>query len=568
MTEAQTFLEVLFEPGDIFEVRTKSNSQKGASQFWLTYNKIGQFATTHLDIHKNHKRHVWVGVGPRDRVGSTNPVVNRVLWVDLDSSVTTSDRLEAALANSGLPEPTMVVWSGNGYHLYWKLSESLGSNQIRPYSMGVHSVLPADNTHDPTRVMRVPGSWNFKDEENPSQCRILSHNPSLKYPLLLFPTVASSSPGTDMTSEPSPLVLSQADYDLFLSNWVEGQRHHMAVGVAGYLRKNLFYTKDQALSLVSKVHQDAGYPWPDSDLQMAVETTYTQPLGKVAGLSKLYELGVIPDVKDGFSVKLLMPKKQKMSLINFNREIKRQEFWMDGLIGPGMMSIWAAQPKSGKSFAVMQIGHALSQGHSLWGFYVPKAVRVLYFQGELSEGMVADRALSLFGHSALKDPTRFAITDKPDETISLVQHPEILNDLAEHYDLVIVDPLSAFNSNDENSFTSVRETLGVFDSLKARGKAVLVVHHTRKLATDREGNVVPPSFNDIRGSSAWFGASDAIAMQYTTPDGNSRVKFTFRAAPERPQLTLFRQPNGGFTDNREEYLATITSLKIPMSHLN
>jgi RecA-family ATPase len=264
----------------------------------------------------------------------------------------------------------------------------------------------------------------------------------------------------------------------------------------------------------------------------------------------------------------LTPPKPKISIIDFSRDIGKQEFWMDGLIGPGMLTIWAAQPKSGKSFAVMQIGHSLSQGGDIWGFKVPKSVRVLYFQGELSQEMVADRAISMFGRRALADPRQFALTEKPKETISLVQHPEYLNDIAEHYDVVIVDPLSAFNSNDENSFTSVRETISVFDALKAKGKAVVIVHHTRKLATDREGNVVPPTSNDIRGSSAWFGAADAIAMQYTTSDGHSKVKFTFRAAPERPTLKLYRQLNGGFTDNHETYLAETTTLKIPQNFLN
>jgi hypothetical protein len=565
---AKTYLEMLFEPDDIFEVRTKSNAQNGASQFWLKYNKIGQFIDTHLDIHKSHKRHVWIGVGPRDRVGSTNPACNRVLWVDLDASVVTDDRLEKALEDSGLPQPTMVVWSGNGYHLYWKLTQAIESGKIRSYSMGVHDALPSDSTHDPTRVMRVPGSWNFKNEEHPTQCQILTYDPDLVYEPTRFPTVQSSSFGTTDEYRPSSLTLSTEDFDLFLSNWMDGQKHTMAVGVSGYLRKNLMFNKEQTLQTIAALHQEAGYSWPDQNLLKVVEDTYTLPLGKVSGLSKLYELGVVPSVKDAFSVKLLTPKKHKVSVINFNQEIKRQEFWLPGLIGPGMLSIWAAQPKSGKSFAVMQIGHALSQGKPIWGFNVPKAVRVLYFQGELSEGMVAERAISMFGHDSLKNPRQFALTDKPEETISLVQHPEILNDLAENYDLIIVDPLSAFNSNDENSFTSVRETISVFDSLKARGKAVLLVHHTRKLATDREGNVVPPTFNDIRGSSAWFGASDAIAMQYTTPDGNSRVKFTFRAAPEIPQLTLYRQANGGFTSSREEYLAMQSTLKVSLSELN
>jgi len=562
------FLNMLFEPGDIFEVRVKSNTQRGANQIWLTSTKISQFIDVHLDIHKSHKRHVWVGVGARDKIGSTNPLVNRVLWVDLDASITDDAKLDSALAASGLPQPTMVVWSGNGYHLYWKLQAGVTPDEIRPYVKGVHASLPSDSTHDPTRVMRVPGTWNFKNEQNPSMCLIHRHNAELTYSLQDFPRLETQDLPTHDFKPAEPKPLHPDDFTLFVSNWLEGQKHTMAVGVSGYLRKNLYQTEAQALDNIARIHQAAGYNWPDDNLIKVVSDSYAQPFGRVSGLSKLYELGVVPSIKDSFSLKFATPPKPKIPIIDFSRDIEKQEFWMDGLIGPGMMTIWAAQPKTGKSFAVMQVGHALSKGEDLWGISVPKSVRVLYFQGELSQGMVAERAISMFGKQSLMNPKQFAMTDKPDETISLVNHPEILNDLAENYDVVIVDPLSAFNSNDENSFTSVRETISVFDSLKAKGKAVVIVHHTRKLATDREGNVVPPTSNDIRGSSAWFGAADAIAMQYTTPDGGSKVKFTFRAAPDRPILHLYRQLNGGFTSDRDAYLAEHSSLKLPSSLLN
>jgi len=563
-----TFLNMLFDDDDIFEVRVKSNSQNGANQHWIPKTKQGQFVDVHLDIHKRNKRHVWVGVGPRDKVGSTNPALLRALWVDLDASVTTQEGLDAALNQSGLPEPTMVVWSGNGYHLYWALSTSVKGDDIRAYARGVHSALPSDNTHDPTRVMRVPGTWNFKDEEHPKQCLILKHNSNLRYELAIFPKTSSTYLGQVTESMPSSKELSTADFDLFVSNWLDGQKHTMAVGVAGYLRKNLYMAREQAVATVARIHQAAGYSWPDQNLIKVVDDTYNRMFATVSGLSKLYELGVVPDVKDAFQVRFVTPKPPKVPLIDFTQEIEPQEFWAEGLVGPGMLTIWAAQPKTGKSFAVMQLGHALSQGRNIWGFKVPKAVRVLYFQGELSKGMVAERAISMFGRESLTNPRQFAMTDKPDETISLIQHPEVLNDIAENYDVIIVDPLSAFNSNDENSFTSVRETISVFDSLKAKGKAVIVVHHTRKLQTDRAGNVVPPTSNDIRGSSAWFGAADAIAMQYTTPEGSCKVKFTFRAARDRDVLTLYPRLTGGFTDDRDLYLSEHNTLKIASSMLN
>ena len=129
MTDSEqtlTWLEMLFDPDDIFEVRVKTNEQGGAQQSWYTMKAKGrQFATTLAPIHEQNRRHVWVGVAPRDRVGSSSPTVLRALWVDLNASITTLAEAEAALSRSGLPRPTMIVNSGNGFHLYWKLKQPL-----------------------------------------------------------------------------------------------------------------------------------------------------------------------------------------------------------------------------------------------------------------------------------------------------------------------------------------------------------------------------------------------------------------------------------------------------------
>ena len=379
--QTATFLDMLFDKDDLFEVRVRSNSQKGANQHWLPKTKQGQFISTHLDIHKHHKRHVWVGVGPRDKVGSTNPESLRVLWVDLDASVTDDAGMEKALVESALPTPSMVVWSGNGYHLYWRLLRAEAPADVQPHVRGVHMALPSDATHDVTRVMRVPGTWNFKDEEHPKECRILKYDPSLRYTLTDFPKALSTSPGQDTEWTPSSKALSTEDFDLFVSNWMEGQKHTMAVGVAGYLRKNLYMTEQEAIHSLASIHRSAGYQWPDENLIKVVKDTYTKSFATVSGLSKLYDLGVVPSIKDVFAPKFFKPKPPKVPLIDFSQPIQPQEFWAHGLVGPGLLTIWAAQPKAGKSFAIMQLGHALSQGQYIWGFRAPKKVRVLYFQG-------------------------------------------------------------------------------------------------------------------------------------------------------------------------------------------
>ena len=543
----------------------------GAKQFWLPMSKVDAFLTTHLDIHSGNERNVWVGIAPRRKINDSAPKEHNALWVDFDSTITTLKEAEHDVASSNLPPATMYVNSGNGVHGYWKLDRTYEPQEVAPHARGLHQTLAADATHDTSRVMRVPGSKNFKTDP-PKDCEIIFHDPERVYSLAEFPK-AKFEPHVQSDIDHSQIEqpLPQEDFELFVSGWIEGQRHNVAVGVAGYLRRVLYQSKDTCLQNIARIHQEAGYDWPDEGLAKVVDDTYSQMFGKVGGLSILRQYGIVPSKRSSFSYSFKEPERPKMSIIDFSKDIAPQEFWAEGLIGPGMISLWAAEPKTGKSYAAMQLGYALSQGENIWGFEVPKRVRVLYFQGELSRGMLADRAISMFGKESLQDPRQFAITDKPDEVISLVETPEVLNDLAEHYDVVIVDPIAAFNSNDENSSTTVRETMSVFDSLKAQGKAVLLIHHTKKLQTGRDGTPITPSFSDIRGSGAWFGASDAIALQYRVgSQGNTKVKFAFRAAPERPELMLYRRKGGGFTDSRDQFVADNLpdTLKIPNVKLN
>lgn len=561
---------MLFRPGDTFEIRVKTPDEKGAKQFWLPFEQRQKFVDLHIPIHEENRRNIWVGVATRLRTGDSTPVTHRALWVDFAESIRTLPQVNAEIERANLPPPTMLVNSGNGFHAYWRLSRDATPEQVRPYSKGLHAAMSSDNTYDSARCMRVPGTLNPKTDP-PRLSSIASYDPERVYDLTQFPK-AEVREAPVMGALPTNLTpLSDEDRDLFVTAWLPGQKHYMAVGVAGYLRKTLHYDRDSAKREIRRIHEAAGYSWDEDrgNLEKAVDDTFDQMFAKVAGLSKLEELGVVPSVRDTFTFRIKERPKPKIEVIDFSRDIEPQEFWLDGLVGPGLLTLWAAEPKTGKSFAAMQMGYALASGTPLWDFASDGRMHnVLYFQGELSRGMVYSRARSMFGTTPLLNSRRFAMTDKPHETISLVEHPEVLMDLAEQYEVIIIDPISAFNSNDENSSTSVRETLSVFDRLKAAGKAVVLVHHTKKLQTDREGTPLPPSFSDIRGSSAWFAAVDAIALQYRTGDaGNTKVKFMFRAAPERPPLTLYRLEHGGFTHDRGQYLQTLQGpMRVPMPH--
>ena len=84
------------------------------------------------------------------------------------------------------PEPTIIVHSGGGFHCYWVLNEPLkvedtGLDNIETINRVLCKKLGGDSgTHDISRVLRVPGTYNFKQPDNPRKATVIN-NSGTKY---------------------------------------------------------------------------------------------------------------------------------------------------------------------------------------------------------------------------------------------------------------------------------------------------------------------------------------------------------------------------------------------------
>ncbi len=108
------------------------------------------------------------------------------LWLDIDFKQGYADQKEAAVAvvefckASKMPPPSILVHSGNGLHVYWPFDTYLTVERWQRLSDALKEAcktlgLTADHsiTADAARVLRVPGSKNWKDPANPKPVRIL-----------------------------------------------------------------------------------------------------------------------------------------------------------------------------------------------------------------------------------------------------------------------------------------------------------------------------------------------------------------------------------------------------------
>jgi len=113
-----------------------------------------------------------------------------VLWADIDIGSTGHKKenyhqtLEEAIDYILKSElnPDMWVYTGGGYHLYWKLDKRADFpddiKKVEECNKGIAAHLHGDAVHDISRIMRVPGTLNFKYGENGLQTSIVFPKPN------------------------------------------------------------------------------------------------------------------------------------------------------------------------------------------------------------------------------------------------------------------------------------------------------------------------------------------------------------------------------------------------------
>lgn len=147
---------------------------------------------------------IWFGPGlRRARAGSDADIGwLPALWVDCDAKCfPNKSRAEALCALTAFDlQPSIVVDTGHGMQAYWLLDgyaegEDIGkaraSMQWIKQQLSEGLPKPLDSVHNPSRVMRLPNTWNRKDASNPLPCRIILLEANHRYNLLDFDTVNS-----------------------------------------------------------------------------------------------------------------------------------------------------------------------------------------------------------------------------------------------------------------------------------------------------------------------------------------------------------------------------------------
>jgi len=181
---------------------------------------------------------VYAGVAPRLGENGTKASITRLraLWADLDvkAGYTHKSRIEQLME---LPHHhSILVWTGGGWHAYWLLQEPAeGPNEqdLAEYVMRrIAEGLQGDPVHDRSRILRVPGTFNWKS--GGLRPVVIEHYyPDLRYGLEELKEMAEALP---RKASDGPDYGGTSPRDVLNGRIREGARNVTLASVAGSLR--------------------------------------------------------------------------------------------------------------------------------------------------------------------------------------------------------------------------------------------------------------------------------------------------------------------------------------------
>jgi len=176
MSDVELFLNALFEhlpPGHI-EVRIIEDRKGGrllGRRWYPNASALLEVLPRMIEYADNAKAGIFFGVLPRraDKTGKAEDTISGyAAWSDLDFRDFQGGESECIERLNGFPlQPTVRVRSGHGLHAYWFFKEPQEPSTLVGLSARLAVVLGGDNVADAARIMRLPGTTNHKDPEEP-----------------------------------------------------------------------------------------------------------------------------------------------------------------------------------------------------------------------------------------------------------------------------------------------------------------------------------------------------------------------------------------------------------------
>jgi hypothetical protein len=495
-------------------------------------------------------RDIYFGVCPRQVVrrtkdgypmrGGNEQVTHAVCaWMDYD-------KLNYKAVMTEKPEPTFVVFTGHGAHFYWKYPEAVAFTKAVEDSNRFKVKFGGDDTTDPARLLRVPGTKNWKEPESDLKSRMESVTETIFEGLKEDGSPAANQKQKTIYDLPWDL------RNVILSGY--------SAAVGNYEKKKEDGTTDRSAVDWRVMCTLMEYEYSEDDIRAVFfNKEYgisEKTLGEEAqkGNADHYFQHTYDKARVEFQKKSLL-YEEIGDIIEFEtwkdiRNAPPLEFVVDRILPIGGMLIVSGPAKSWKSFLTQELILLLSgvPGKFMGMFDIKKPVVdghcVAYCQSEITKGSL-DYRLSVMATTLEADwrtvPIRFLNRSfdlaNPKHVFAMINGLQKIK-----AQFLVIDPLARFHHEDENKQRDMSKVLSNIEAI-ARQAGVLgtiVLHHHGKPPSEgpeREG------VHAMRGSSVigdWGNGHVILRKKFNKFQGKKfvSVEFELRDAEEPTPISL------------------------------
>ena len=496
---------------------------------------------------------LYFGVATREGKGGTKKHCREVpaLWSDIDFKNLPREVAERRIGRFSCP-PSAVIESGNGLHLYWFLAEPMNAQDdqqlIESSVLALAEAFGADQAVcDVARIMRVPGTLNFKSDPATS-CKVITLEPDALY---------------------HPIELNAALED---AKWriernlgtSEGFRDRQLTRLAGSK-----FSRGASVPEVVKMALE----WNELNNPPMEGRKVRQTVTSIKRCDERNHPAIDPKSGYGYTFSELM-----------EAEVNRPEPIVEGLYYQGHTAIFAGAFGQGKTFKALQLSMSLATGRNFLGRKVARPYRVLFLDTENGQGEIKARLGAWAEQQQLSDDDRELLN----QNWKLVDYEEpgplnLLNLSREddfrrlgsyirenQPEVIIIDCLGKVYPNDEQKEQGVKKLVGNLQKLVREHEClqkglILFLHHVTKFSTEKaEYSLLnhPYEFlSRVRGTGRLLDLmQERLALEQVNDGGEPYyvINGVIRSGTVSP-LILQRDENGFFLLHEDKNLVLRTA---------
>lgn len=445
-----------------------------------------------------YDQHIYFGVATRkskyEGGGKANIEAIPGVWVDIDFKDTDRDEVDRRITEF-LLKPSIIVNSGNGYHLYFIFATpaKIGDiPKIEDINKRLVNHFGGDKgSADAAHILRLPGTYNVKYNP-PTLVTIQSINDKI-YNLDDFNFLPPVNPPEP--SIPSSSGIVEEWHTQLLRGVSEGERHASAVRLAG--RYNYKGLKENEVQVLMEQWNEKNKP-PLSGLELS------KTIADIFNRNKRNDDNVYDNSSQDFRSVI---ESSVMRVHEFmNKTLPIKPYIIYPLLKNGELIMISAARGVGKTWLALSLGFMATRQSSIGNWQTETPTATLYIDGEMSEDEMQDRIFKLKMFRQAEQAPFYLLSS--DEMRSNDKTPPNLNNplwrsgiseyLKAHPDigLVIFDNLASLTpGRDENMKKDWDNINQWFLELRSKGVAVMFLHHVGKGGDQRGTSAIEDNIN-------------------------------------------------------------------------